>query len=285
MIVVLCTGLMIFSLTLTGALAPWSPNFDAAPLPAKVIGATSGPVHSGAMLFHTAGCEDCHSVGGYGGLRGPDLTNVGNRLTSTDMIIRIMNGGQNMPSFARILSPSELSDMVAFLQSRTVYNKFGLGGQARPAATPQTGKGAQKWIAWDAAKHTATLTLIAGYNNAIAGFNFNGYGKGEMVINVPRGYHVTVDFSNQGLLPHSAVITPNADKNRTSNFPLAFPGAGSTNPTAGIPKGQPDNFSFVADKVGAYALVCGVPGHEAAGMWDVFNVTSGGQPSVVTPSP
>jgi ubiquinol-cytochrome c reductase cytochrome b subunit len=283
MIVVLCSGLMVFSLTLTGALAGWSPRFDAAPLPTKVIGATSGPVHSGAMLFHTAGCEDCHSVGGYGGLRGPDLTNVGNRLTSADMIIRIMNGGDNMPSFARILSPTELSDLVAFLQSRTVYNKFGLGGQARPAATPPPGKGAQRWIAWDAAKHTATLTLIAGYNNAIAGFNFNGFGKGEMVISVPQGYHVTVKFSNQGTLPHSALFTPNADKNLTTNFPLAFPGAASTDPTGGIAKGQTDQFSFVASKPGTYALVCAVPGHAAAGMWDVFKVTSGGQPSVVTP--
>ncbi len=283
MIVVLCTGLMIFSLTLTGALAPWSPNFNAAPLPAKVVGATSGPVYRGAMLFHTAGCEDCHSVGGYGGLRGPDLTNVGGRLTTSDMIIRIMNGGENMPSFARILSASELNDLVNFLQTRTVYNKFGLGGQARTAAPPPGGKGAQKWIAWDTAKHTATLTLIAGYSNAVSGFNFNGYGNGQMVISVPVGYHVTVDFSNQGLLPHSAEVTPSADKNLPSNFPLAFSGAASINPASGIVKGQTSNFSFVANKAGTYALVCGVPGHAAAGMWEVFKVTAGGQPSVVPP--
>ncbi|HEY8283254.1 MAG TPA: sulfocyanin-like copper-binding protein, partial [Chloroflexota bacterium] len=283
MITVLCSGLMIFSLTLTGALAPWSPNFNAAPLPAKVVGATSGPVYRGAMLFHTAGCEDCHSVGGYGGLRGPDLTNVGGRLTTSDMIIRIMNGGENMPSFARILSASELNDLVNFLQTRTVYNKFGLGGQARTAAPPPGGKGAQKWIAWDTAKHTATLTLIAGYSNAVSGFNFNGYGNGQMVISVPVGYHVTVDFSNQGLLPHSAEVTPSADKNLPSNFPLAFSGAASINPASGIVKGQTSNFSFVANKAGTYALVCGVPGHAAAGMWEVFQVTAGGQPSVVPP--
>lgn len=284
MIVVLCTGLMIFSLTLTGALAPWSPNFDAAPLPLKTIGASSGPIYQGAVLFHQAGCEDCHSVGGYGGLRGPDLTNVGGRLTSQDMIIRIMNGGENMPSFARILSASELNDLVAFLQSRTVYNPYGLGGQARTTAPPVGGKGASRWLSWNLSSHTATLTLIAGYNNALVGFNFNGYGKGQMVISVPVGYRVKVEFSNQGTLPHSAVITPSADKNLPSNFPLAFPSASSLNPGSGIVKGQTAPFTFVANKVGSYALVCGVPGHADAGMWDIFKVTQGGQPSIVTPS-
>jgi sulfocyanin len=199
------------------------------------------------------------------------------------MIIRIMNGGENMPSFARILSASELNDLVAFLQSRNVYNKYGLGGQAIPAPTPLGTKGSQRWLTWNTTSHTATLTLIAGLTNAVSGFNFNGYGNGQMVITIPVGYHVTVDFSNQGLLPHSAEVTPSADKNLPSNFPLAFSGAASINPASGIVKGQTSNFSFVANKAGTYALVCGVPGHAAAGMWEVFKVTAGGQPSVVPP--
>jgi len=32
----------------------------------------------------------------------------------------------------------------------------------------------------------------------------------------------------------------------------------------------------VATTAGKYALVCGVPGHEAAGMWAVLQVTHGG---------
>lgn len=188
-----------------------------------------------------------------------------------------------MPSFARILSSSELNDLVAFLQSRTLYNKYGLGGQAR-TAPPSGAKGSQRWLTWNTSSHTTTLTLVAGLTNAISGFNFNGYGQGQMVISVPVGYHVTVNFSNQGALPHSAEVTPSADKNLPSNFPLAFPGAASINPGSGIVKGQTANFSFVANKAGSYALVCGVPGHAAAGMWDVFKVTAGGQPSLVTPS-
>ena len=34
--------------------------------------------------------------------------------------VRIMNGGRNMPAFASSLTPAEVSDLVAFLQSRTV---------------------------------------------------------------------------------------------------------------------------------------------------------------------
>jgi len=36
----------------------------------------------------------------------------------------------------------------------------------------------------------------------------------------------------------------------------------------------------MASKAGTYALVCGVPGHEAAGMWDVLKVTPKGTASL-----
>jgi ubiquinol-cytochrome c reductase cytochrome b subunit len=274
----ICTGLMICSLTIIGADSPWSPNFNAQPLPASVVGATRGPVADGAALFHAKACEACHAVGGYGGTRGPDLTDVGERLTSSQMIIRILNGGDNMPSFASTLTSPQVNDLVAFLQSRTVFKRACLGCQGQATAVPSTTT-AQRWLTWNIRTRTATLTLIAGATNAIAGFNFNGYGNGQMVVSVPAGYHVTVTFSNQSAIPHSALITPYADKNRAGNFPLAFPGASTANPTSGSARGQSVQFTFVASTAGAYAIVCGVPGHEAAGMWDGLKVTPGGQPS------
>jgi ubiquinol-cytochrome c reductase cytochrome b subunit len=87
-------------------------------LPASLIGTADPQVNAGAQLFHTRGCEACHSIGGYGGHRGPDLTTVGDRLTVNQLIIRIMNGGTNMPSFAGTLKPDELNALVAFLRSR-----------------------------------------------------------------------------------------------------------------------------------------------------------------------
>jgi uncharacterized cupredoxin-like copper-binding protein len=36
----------------------------------------------------------------------------------------------------------------------------------------------------------------------------------------------------------------------------------------------------VANKTGTYAVVCAVPGHAAAGMWDVFQVRTGGSATI-----
>lgn len=120
--VVLLVVLMIGTLGVAGKQANWSPDFNPTPLPASVVGANSGPVADGAVLFNERGCQNCHMIAGYGGRRGPDLTTVGNRLTAGQMTIRIANGGANMPAFAGTLSPDEMTKLVAFLQSRTTNN-------------------------------------------------------------------------------------------------------------------------------------------------------------------
>jgi ubiquinol-cytochrome c reductase cytochrome b subunit len=118
-IAVVCLSvIMIGSLWIEGQQSPWSPNFQALPLTEQVIGATSGPVFEGARLFHDKACLNCHLIQGHGGRRGPDLTHIADKLTHDNMVIRIVNGGDNMPAFGSSLKPQEIDALVSFLQSR-----------------------------------------------------------------------------------------------------------------------------------------------------------------------
>ncbi|MEJ2187346.1 MAG: cytochrome c [Gemmatimonadota bacterium] len=89
-------------------------------------------------MFNVKGCEYCHAVAGYGGHRGPDLTWVADRLTHDQMVIRIMNGGYNMPGFGSILSPVELSEIVAFLETRSHTGAKPLPRDSGAAPQPDT---------------------------------------------------------------------------------------------------------------------------------------------------
>ena len=115
---VLMTVVMIATLWVAGAKSSWSPNFNAEALPAKVVVATSGPVFEGARLLHSKGCLNCHLIESYGGRRGPPLTEIGSKLSPAQMILRISNGGVNMPAYAANLTPAEMDALVAFLESR-----------------------------------------------------------------------------------------------------------------------------------------------------------------------
>jgi len=116
--VVIIVVLMIGTLWLAGEQAPWSPNFQAQALSPDAVGAMSGQAKQGALLFHAKGCQFCHTFAGQGGRRGPDLTQVGDRLTTEQIAISILNGRTNMPAFAGTLKPEEVNDLIAFLQSR-----------------------------------------------------------------------------------------------------------------------------------------------------------------------
>lgn len=129
----------------------------------------------------------------------------------------------------------------------------------------------------DAKARTAIVTLDAGYNGENNGFNFDGYGRGELTFSVPRGWRVRMTCVNEGALPHSCAVVRGP-----MTITPAFRGAATPNATVGLPPGESAAFSFVASRAGVYRIACLVPGHEDARMWDVFVVTRGGKPSVST---
>ncbi len=87
-----------------GTKSPWSPRFSAKPLTASDIGNVPPAAARGADLFYSKACLYCHKIGEKGGLRGPELTHVAERLTPEELTIRIVNGGGNMPPFGPMLS-------------------------------------------------------------------------------------------------------------------------------------------------------------------------------------
>ncbi len=119
---VLIIVLMIGSLWIKGVQAPWTPSFNAQALPAQVVNASTAEVQRGAELFNSQGCQNCHAIAGYGGQRGPSLSNVADRLSREQIAISILNGRRNMPAYATSMSPEDLSALVDFLQTRTAQS-------------------------------------------------------------------------------------------------------------------------------------------------------------------
>lgn len=108
----------VLTLTIEGFKETWTPNFDAKNLTPEIIGASSGPVYDGAQVFDNKGCLYCHAIAGHGGKRGPDLTEIADRLTKDQITIRIVNGGYNMPAYAGNMTAKDLQDLTTFLETR-----------------------------------------------------------------------------------------------------------------------------------------------------------------------
>lgn len=113
-----CVIIFVFALFLLGEKAPWSPRFKSQPLTSINIHSSNPEVVTGGALFYKKGCLYCHKIDDQGGYKGPDLTEVGLRLSYGDLNIRIVNGGNNMPAYGGILNKKELTAIIAFLQTR-----------------------------------------------------------------------------------------------------------------------------------------------------------------------
>jgi hypothetical protein len=133
----------------------------------------------------------------------------------------------------------------------------------------------RQFLQVDARRRVVAVTLVAGYDSANNGFNFDGYGRGELMVTVPLGWRVRVTCFNKAAMRHSCAVV----KGPMTAEP-AFPHAAVAQPQLGLRRGQTAVFSFVATSLGPFRFACLVPGHEQARMWDLLEVVRGGKPSI-----
>jgi hypothetical protein len=133
-----------------------------------------------------------------------------------------------------------------------------------------------RWLSYDIASRTATVHALAGYDGVYAGLNFNGYGKGAVLVSIPSGWKVTVRCQNHSAEGrHSCAVVRGVGATAP-----AFAGASSPDPEIGVAPGRAATFTFVASRIGVYRLASLVPHQEQAGMWDVLQIVRVGRPRV-----
>jgi ubiquinol-cytochrome c reductase cytochrome b subunit len=117
---VLLIALALGTLTHLAEFAPWSPHMNAwsgDPVPERMLLRTTALERQGALVFQVKQCRNCHALGGSGGKRGPALDTVAVRLTQDQLIRQVIQGGGNMPTYGKNLSPPETTALVAFLET------------------------------------------------------------------------------------------------------------------------------------------------------------------------
>ncbi len=135
-LVILLMAVVFGTLTHLGEHTPWSPLMDAwssEPIPAEYLRGRTPLQHEGALIFQAKQCHNCHSLGGQGGKRGPELDRVAVRLTPDQLVRQVIQGGGNMPAYGKNLSPAETTALVEFLE--TLHP----AGQAPARALTQVG--------------------------------------------------------------------------------------------------------------------------------------------------
>ena len=130
------------------------------------------------------------------------------------------------------------------------------------------------WLLVDTTTKTATLALVAGLTGANRGLNFDGFKEGALTFSVPLNWNVVIAFRNQDSLPHSVIVIDSVAPLPAVPAAPAFPGAMTGRLVPGIARAGTDTLRFVASKLGAYEIVCGVRGRGLAGMWIRLRVSA-----------
>jgi hypothetical protein len=124
------------------------------------------------------------------------------------------------------------------------------------------------WVSADSAGKTVTLDLTVTPKGDAPSARIAGYREGGAQVVVPLGWTVRWNWRSEDTgAPHSLVVMVEREKLPTEGGRPAFTNAETRDPIAGLPAGQKDQTTFVADQTGWYWLLCGVPGHALAGEW------------------
>ncbi|MEI8387714.1 MAG: cytochrome b N-terminal domain-containing protein [Verrucomicrobiota bacterium] len=117
---VILTYVALGLLTYLGQTSPWSPDMNAwktDPTPKQFIEGRAPLELQGSLVVQFMQCRNCHAIDGIGGQRGPDLADVGARLTKDQLIRQVIQGGGNMPAYGKNLSPDQVDAVVAYMVS------------------------------------------------------------------------------------------------------------------------------------------------------------------------
>ncbi|WP_053960044.1 sulfocyanin-like copper-binding protein [Sulfobacillus thermosulfidooxidans] len=143
---------------------------------------------------------------------------------------------------------------------------------------------ASQWMIVHPATKTVDLKIESTYSSAKQANVFDGFTQGQLIITIPLGYHVNMDFINNGPIPESIGVY--------HDHHLAFPGAGepysqvAISPSAGLLPGQSQSYTFTASKLGTFILgdmLNGDPDNTpTSDLWDILKVVPSGTPSMST---
>lgn len=124
------------------------------------------------------------------------------------------------------------------------------------------------WLVVDSAARAVTLELEVAAKPEAQSALINGYRAGEARIIVPLGWTVQWKWhSLDASAPHSLVVMVQREKVPLEGGRAAFSNAMTRMVTEGLPAGQTDQSTFVAEEAGWYWMLCGVPGHAINGEW------------------
>ena len=115
---VILTYVALGVLTYLGQTSPWSPDMGAwkgADTPPEFVKGRSPLELQGLLVVQSMQCRNCHAIDGIGGHRGPDLSDVGMRLTDAQLVRQVIQGGGNMPAYGKNLSPAQVDAVVAYM--------------------------------------------------------------------------------------------------------------------------------------------------------------------------